>query len=163
MWALLPHSLTLKPGKHGRRDTQTVRKLLDLNIRVLGTPQCIIIQDFHVTEAFVSGPQQTSTLCLSCHSLWIPTWALLRVLLGCEGCVRTGTAHTASTVPTCLQETSLLASRPALCPLAGSSMEVSNMGECFGAGASLEQVLHGDLTQTCMLTDTHQLPEYFRH
>lgn len=32
----------------------------------------------------------------------------------------------ASTVPTCLQETSLLEDRPAVCPLAGFSMEVSS-------------------------------------
>lgn len=40
--------------------------------------------------------------------------------------MRTGTAHRASTVPACLQETSLLASGPAVCPLAGSSMKVSS-------------------------------------
>lgn len=153
---MLSHSLTLKPGKHGRRDTQRVRKLLDLSISVAGTPQCTIIQDFHMTEAFMLGPQETSTLCLSCHCLWIPTRALLRVQLGCEGCVRTATAHGQHCANLLARNFSL---RGQTCSLSSGWLFHGGFqqGECFGAGAGLEQVLCGDLTQT------RRLPEYFSH
>jgi len=75
---------------------------------------------------FVRGARETSASCLSCCCRWASTRASATALPGCEGCVRTGTVHTASNAPACSRETPLLDSGPAVCPPASSFVEVSN-------------------------------------
>lgn len=74
----------------------------------------------------VPGARETSAFCLGCCCWWAPTHVSPGALPGCESCARTIMVHAANTAPTYSRETSLVVSGPAVCPLAGSSVEVSN-------------------------------------
>lgn len=76
---------------------------------------------------------------------------------------RTGTAHAASAALNLLARNFSFHRRT--CSLSSGWLLLGGFqqGDGFGAGAGSEQALHGDLTQTRMLPDTHQLAEYFDH